>query len=270
MQPKYEEQFTAFVDFLGFGDASAKSDKGARPVILELLLTLSRLRREFDVQSAPHETSTRTLIEPAISTFSDHIVVSYPLQSLCSDFGFDERTAAKTVIIDFSQWLAAIAAAALRVGFLIRGGATIGNLYHSKGVVFGEALIDAYQIESRTSVYPRVVLSSKITSRSNWLENEGWIEKDDDGLYYFDYFKMLLVSVLPPEIPGVGPIIKSWLDNVVAVINQNVTELNKAGRLNHMAKWVWFARRFRAGLESLPTELLASFGCSLDNIPWSE
>jgi hypothetical protein len=33
---------------------------------------------------------------------------------------------------------------------LIRGGATIGKLYDSQGVVFDEAMIEAYEIESRT------------------------------------------------------------------------------------------------------------------------
>lgn len=81
-----------------------------------------------------------TTMRPAVSTFSDHIVVSYPLQPLY-DAGSDEQFTAYTVLYHFSKLLASIAAAALRIGFLVRGGATIGKLYHTRGVVFGEALI---------------------------------------------------------------------------------------------------------------------------------
>ncbi|MGD1212606.1 MAG: hypothetical protein ABR973_14755 [Candidatus Acidiferrales bacterium] len=186
MEPKYEEQFTAFIDFLGFGEVSAKSDEDARMKILDLLLALSAQRGEFDMQSTVQGATTTTRLRPAISTFSDHIVISYPLEAIRSVArpGVarpDEYLTARLVLHDFCEMSSRIAAAALQIGFLIRGGASIGPLYHSKGVVFGEALIDAFGIESRTSVYPRVVLSRAITSRPNWIENKApFIAKDDN------------------------------------------------------------------------------------------
>jgi hypothetical protein len=201
IEPKYEEQFTAFIDFLGFSEVSTRTDETTRLKILNLLLSLSALRGEFDVQSTLEENAKSSQIKPAITTFSDHIVISFPLEPIYADTGFDQSVVALIVLDQFNRLLARIAAAALRIGFLVRGGATIGKLYHARGVVFGEAMVEAFQIESHTSVYPRVVLSSHITSRPLWIANKMDLMKGADGLYQFDYFKPL---VLVSEIGGVN------------------------------------------------------------------
>src|ERR1700738_1138670 len=266
MDPKYEEQFTAFVDFLGFSEVSSRTADTTRQKILDLLLALSALRGEFDVQSAVNETGKTTTIKPAISTFSDHIVISFPLEPIYKDAGFDEHIGAFIILNQFNSLLSRLAAAALRIGFLIRGGATIGNLYHSSGVVFGEALIEAFQIESRTSVYPRVVVSSQITRRSKWIENQPYVVRGTDGLYHFDYFKTLLLSAsLPGE--NFAKNTKEWINHIVPLIARNLTELEKAGKLKEFSKWAWFARHLRDGIGRLPAGLLQSFGVLPDIIP---
>jgi len=196
--PKYEEHFTAFVDLLGFSEFSAGTDDAKRPKVLDFLVSLAALRGEFDVQSITQQAGTTTYIKPAVSTFSDHIVISYPLEQISSGAESDKSRTALSVLFNFNELLARIASAALSIGFLIRGGATIGRLYHSGGVIFGEALLDAYQIESRTSIYPRVVLSSRVYSRENWMIfREPILRKGCDGLYYFDYFSNLVFSSGP-------------------------------------------------------------------------
>lgn len=267
-EPRDEEQFTAFIDFLGFSEASTRTDDTARLKILDLLLSLSALRGEFAVQSTVLENGRTSTINPAISTFSDHIVISYPLEPIAEDMNFDEHTTAFIILMQFNQLLSRIAAAALSIGFLVRGGATIGKLYHARGVVFGEALVDAFQIESRTSVYPRVVLSSKITQRRMWTENQSEIVKDGDGLYHFDYFKMLALSSATPG-EHYNTHMKAWFEGAISIVGRNLAELETSGRLNELAKWSWFAREFRSGLERLNPQALTAFGISLDAIPWA-
>jgi hypothetical protein len=245
MEPKYEEQFTGFVDFLGFSEVSKKTDEATRLQVLALLLSLAALRGEFNIESTAQEIGTQSFIKPAISTFSDHILISYPLSAISAGTGFEEPTAALLIMHHFARLLTRIAAAALRIGFLVRGGATIGKLHYAQGVVFGEALVDAHQIESRTSVYPRVVLSPTITSRPAWMQNQVNISKDSDGLYHVDYFSTLLLKSAPPG-EGYGPGVKAWLDDVIAIISKNLAELESQGRLNELSKWAWFARQFRA------------------------
>jgi hypothetical protein len=260
------EQFTAYVDFLGFSEASAKIDESTRSKVLDLLLALSALRGEFDVQSKVEESRKTSLIRPAISTFSDHIVISYPLRPLTDEMGTDELMPAIFIMSQFTQLLTRIAAAALRIGFLVRGGATIGKLYHAGGVVFGEALVDAFQIESRTSIYPRVVLSPQITRRPMWIENQVGVLKGNDGLYYLDYYKLLLLDTASPG-ERYAKTVKEWFSDVTAIVDNNLTDLESRGKLKEFAKWAWFAREFRSGLERLPPQLLSSLGVSMDEIP---
>jgi hypothetical protein len=266
MEPVYEEQFTVFVDFLGFSGVSRSADDTKRLKVLNLLRSLAALRGEFDVQTATQGNGRTIRIKPAISTFSDHIVISYPLRAVRNEIGSDELIPAIFIVNQFVSLLGRIAAAALRIGFLVRGGATIGKLYHARGVVFGEALVDAFEIESRTSVYPRVVLSQHITSRLMWIERQPKIVKCQDGLYHFDYFTSLLVDAGPVGA-GFGAAVKEWYSDVTDLIGRNLVELESEGRLNELAKWAWFAREFRNGLERLPPQLLIDLGISLASIP---
>lgn len=267
LEPKYEEHFTAIVDFLGFSEGSRKVDEGTRSKVLGVLKDLSGLRGEFAVKSTPVEGTKSTTIKPAVSTFSDHIVVSWPLQPVCDEFGSGETLAAIILSSDFTRLLASIAAQALRIGFLVRGGASIGGLYHANGVVFGEALVDAYEIESRTSIYPRVVLSPRITSRPTWLAAKKDIEKYDDGLYHFDYFNGLLLDAVRPG-PGWAVGVKLWFDEVLAITARNLAELQTQGKVNKFAKWAWFVHQFRSSLEKLDPQFLTDLGISLEGIKW--
>jgi hypothetical protein len=266
---RYEEQFTAFIDFLGFSEASGSISDIDRLNILNLLLSLSTLRGEFEVQSEMVHSGRRYQIKPAITTFSDHIVVSFPLEQVYAGTGSNERSSAFVLMHHFNELLSRIAAAALRIGFLIRGGATIGKLYHSQGVVFGEAMVEAFQIESRTSVYPRVVLSSKITSRPAWIEQKPFVMQGDDGLYQFDYFKTLVFSAATPGDTFLADA-KTWFSQVVGIIERNLRTLETQGKLNELAKWSWFAREFHSGLERLNPMVLESFGLSLDAISFGK
>src|SRR5579863_6984387 len=82
---KYEETFIVFIDFLGFSEASMGLDEPTRQKVLELLLSLVALRGEFSAAvTNQSEGSTSYAIRPAVSTFSDHIVISYGLETLSS------------------------------------------------------------------------------------------------------------------------------------------------------------------------------------------
>ncbi len=269
MEPKYEEQFTAFIDFLGFKEVATETDESTRLKILDLLLSLSTLRGEFDVQSTGPENFKIRQIRPAISTFSDHIVISYPTKPISADTGFDERNTAYFIRMHFYQLLTSIAAAALRIGFLVRGGATIDKLYHTKGVVFGKALVDAYEIESQTSIYPRVVLSHQITNRQIWIENQTDIIQSGDGLYHFNYFKSLALSSAERG-ESYASNVKAWFEDVIGIVDKKLQELENKGKLKEFAKWAWFAREFLSGLEQQDQHILKSLGVFPEAIPWRD
>jgi hypothetical protein len=264
VEPEYEEQFTAFVDFLGFSEASNRTDDETRLKILNLLRSLSALRGEFGVSIAPEQSGKRINIKPAISSFSDNIVISYPLRPILASAEGNEQIAGLSILFNFNDLLTKISSAALSIGFLIRGGATIGKLYHANGVVFGEALVEAYKIESKTSFYPRVVLSSQITSREEWMKSQAMnLLRDRDGLYYFDCFTALTLRSLERGESWAEKL-KAWHQNAINTIDKNLTRFEAEGKLNELSKWAWYAREFRGGLERLSPHMLKALGLSLD------
>ena len=79
---EYEEHFVAFIDFLGFAAAIADADDEARTKLLTLLVHLSEAQSEFMVETRATPEGVATEVAPNITTFSDNIVISYPLAKL--------------------------------------------------------------------------------------------------------------------------------------------------------------------------------------------
>jgi hypothetical protein len=117
-------------------------------------------------------------------------------------------------------------------------------------------MIDAYHIESRTSVYPRVVISPKLIDFLGDLAIPLFINRGDDGLNYFDYFSDLLVCAPPPK--------QAWLDNSVSIINRRLDELRSSAKLNEFAKWSWFQGKWLAALRATSPETLRILSVSVD------
>jgi hypothetical protein len=54
----------------------------------------------------------------------------------------------------------------VREDFFVRGGLTVDLFHIREGLIFGPALVEAYELESRHAVHPRVVLRNTGGSRS--------------------------------------------------------------------------------------------------------
>lgn len=263
---KYEESFTAFVDFLGFSEASRNLDDAQRFKVLQLLLSLVELRSEFSAATAPQaDGSKHHIIKPAISTFSDNIVISYDLGALGETMK-DTQFVGVVVMNQLQRLISAIAAQALRLGFLVRGATTVGRLYHAHGVVFGEALVEAVQLEERTAIYPRIVLSSAVTERFG--PHQAFVSREEDGISCIDYIRTMIFNLAPPGEAWPAAV-KNWFEEVVGVIQAALETHARNGRLNELAKWTWFAKRFRAAVAAIPAEGIKSIGISVDVIPWA-
>ena len=85
-------------------------------------------------------------LQHQFGAFSDHFVFSMP-----ATYGLWFLNTASKFIIDL-----------LHAGVLTRGAAVLGDLYHRDNVIFGPALVEAAEIETRESIYPRILLSSEV------------------------------------------------------------------------------------------------------------
>jgi hypothetical protein len=271
MQSRFEEQFTAYIDLLGFKAAVSNEEEDNISKIHGLLTRISKLRSRFAVASDGTESVKTIYITPMITAFSDNIVISYPLKKSCKAMG-DTKSTLIAILRKVIHFTALVAEDALGIGLLVRGGATIGNLYHTPRVIFGKALNDAYDIESKVSQFPRVALSSEIITQLTNADIQALgLLSDEDGWYHIDYFKRLAKrsSISADRKPADR---EAWVEQVKRMVSDNLTgfenqikELGSRNLATHEEqiaslklaeslakvkdKWAWFGKEFFSAVE---------------------
>ena len=236
-----EQQVVLFIDLLGFSETTYRTDTALQAKVLALLTSLASLKSDFVSSSIELEGGGGTShhITPSVSTFSDNIVASYSLSKMKED----DRTKAFIVLAHLSQLVGGLAIAALSIGFLIRGGVTIGKLYHSGGVVFGEALIEAVGLEGRTAIYPRVVISEQAMQFFGPSKNFG-TARDLDSLYYVDYYRDCVLKAALPGHTFVADT-RQWMSSLAGLLRKSLEELDGFKHTNQRAKWAYFIGKLR-------------------------
>ena len=79
---------------------------------------------------------------------------------------------------------------------VVRGGIVKGPLHHCNGVVFGQAMNDAVELEEDVALFSRIITSHQIATewRGYWgkpgslTAKRDEIREDRDGIYYVDLF----------------------------------------------------------------------------------
>jgi hypothetical protein len=183
--PTYERRYVVFFDVLGW--RSKIQDAGEDPE------ELGKLRRLL-LQLTKVSGATSSISDMRYSSFSDNMVLS---------FSEAEHLAKVLYGIGIFQLGAA------QVGFLIRGGLTLGQIVHDKDVVFGPALNRAYEIESTIAIYPRIVIDQDVVRKS--AVRIPFIDIEE-GITFLDPFTLRFVALL--QSTGGNPDEKALLKSV--------------------------------------------------------
>lgn len=182
----YEKRAVAFLDILGFTDLIKEQGHES-----EILAVFEHLR--FRASQVERASKTGGM---QFTAFSDCIVLSAELRDGFGAF----RMAAYVgyLVLDL-----------LARGFLVRGGLTVGDLYHKNGMVFGPAMIDAYALESKNAIYPRIAVLDAFrdeackgaVAMSNGDAAHARVQgeylqyrRDFDGVLHLDVFNPLIPS----------------------------------------------------------------------------
>lgn len=98
--------------------------------------------------------------------------------------------------------LAFIQAELIEKEILIRGAMTVGNICMERGLIFGPALIRAYELESKVAIYPRIVIDGTVFERLDDTAElrmqsadqraalQGVLTQDGDNVWFVDYLKV--------------------------------------------------------------------------------
>ena len=218
----FENRAVAFIDVLGFKSAvnEAVQRKDKFKELEELIRVLENAVPGLDGTVDPNV--HRDLI-PKHFYISDSIIVSAPLSSV----NMPSYRGLSTLVMRVIQ----LSHILLSRGYLLRGGISVGPVWHTDSNIVGAAYQEAYQIETETCV-PRVELSRSAQER--WLSTEGPGNK-----MCLDYKSHFMVNVLHDfyiQDKSYGAA-KPVFENYSCVIQRNLED-NHPEPVRY--KWWWF------------------------------
>lgn len=243
---KYERRLVAFVDILGWSGAVTSSNANLEQT-QKLGLALNAIRQVTKRVDWMAENSgdDKWPGDLRATYFSDCLVISAEddfsgKHSLISTLGF-------------------LSNSLIYHGFVLRGGIALGDLYHQDGMVFGPALIQAYQLESRCAIYPRIILERAIAA----VWNQGDVIFDKDGSQIGQYRTWRLSSdgyrfldFLQP-LGGFPDFNQTFLQPIKQFLEEKLNEYQ--GNNSILPKYIWLANYFNE-------VCLEHVGCGIDQI----
>ncbi len=146
-----EERIVAFIDILGFKNMVYKEKDKAKNIMRLLDDTVRDFIKLYKEENIYYGVDDG--IE--ITWFSDSIIIS-------------DNDITIHGIKFFLSLIQNIQSYFILEEVLIRGGISLGECYHGNSKVsgisnvFGEAMIDAYKLESESALYPRIILSEEL------------------------------------------------------------------------------------------------------------
>jgi hypothetical protein len=178
-----KRQFCVFLDVLGFS-AYVQSKEGDESAFLSIMESLRYARSSLALGE------DLNLIK--VKTFSDNIVIGVKVTDGLEYLG------------SLLEFISGYQLAMIEHGFFCRGGLAIGDLVIDDSCIYGNALVEAYKLESEKAVNPMVLISEDVIERarnsSHFYTVSGIMEKPDngyfisvDGLYYLNYLKRTFI-----------------------------------------------------------------------------
>jgi hypothetical protein len=184
---KYENRVTVFLDILGFKNLIKRTEdrKGNdnEEEIGYLNDTFLLIRELLGLDNLPENESK----SKQITQFSDSIIISF-IENEESQVFFTLNDL-KNLVVNL-----------ILRGVICRGAISYGKLVHNDKMIFGPALVDAYETESKAALYPRIILDRKIINigmkyhaihHDEFTEKmaiKGMLVRDTDDMFYIDYF----------------------------------------------------------------------------------
>jgi hypothetical protein len=254
-----EQRIVAFLDILGFKDAVNSIDETKYREIFEVLSNFSLSNSDHHVNIKQEDDSSLIIRgEPAVSSFSDHVVIS--IRNIPNYSG--QELPLWTFIHYIQNAAATLCDVALQKGFLVRGGVSYGDIIHREKIIYGKALLEAIDIESTVASYPRIVFSHSLTEAIgsqnlfNLYENKS-LYKDKDGLLVLNWMSAVTLKQVSAGSEVINDMnqYKEKLLRYGRVISEKLEE-NK-NDIKKLKNWNWMGNYYKWCLEREGTDFAA-------------
>jgi hypothetical protein len=216
----YEDRVIAFIDILGFRELVAKGK------VLTILKAMEIIRKRVKLIENVAHSPLKT------SQFSDTLILSAPSDS--------------NGLVHIVHFVSLLASELFLNGIWCRGAIASGALYDDGNVVFGPALINAYEMESQLAVYPRILVTETVAEKFVDTKNAGlpkwrragsgaYFRRDFDHLLHLDIFSYKMF--IPPKTGTIKDAVKGIHDHLIDGIDVTETPSN----MKVQAKLFWIS-----------------------------
>jgi hypothetical protein len=187
--PRLRDSIVAFIDILGFSNMAMSCERlEDSQRLLDKIAVAIDDSRHFVRQNIPdgdRELGRRW----ATKFFSDNLAFGFP---------FDEESVDRATTVWFIIRCAQRYQLKMTLnGFFVRGALTQGPVCLTDEIIFGSALIECYQLESKASIVPRIVLAEPLQQivMKSYRASAGRLEagaeqaicRDVDGWWFVNY-----------------------------------------------------------------------------------
>ncbi len=183
-----EPRFVCFLDIIGFKEMIKKYDTDYTSSILQDIQeafseTIGMLENEYFQKDD-------LLSHLKYQMFSDNVSISIPY--------FDNKEDFLTNFNLISIFIRGLQFLMMAKGFFIRGGLSIGSYYSDKNMIFSQGLVNAYELETKKAIYPRVIVDKIILDKfekygNNELEKYGikkYLISDWENMVFLNPFNL--------------------------------------------------------------------------------
>jgi len=208
---KTESYYVLYVDILGYRGL-LKSDN-------DLLIKVKYLLSEIVIGKMYGYTNNPFKYK----IFSDNIIIGIKIdenKALERLIGFASRMQSKAL---------------LHFGFLMRGSIVRGDLYIDQDIVFGDALVRAYILESSICVVPRIILDADLYNDEYVLRSKYRICSFEDEYKFVNYLHFYFLKSLEDKNRG------THLSEIFTYINDQIIRLKDGTEASERAliKVLW-------------------------------
>jgi hypothetical protein len=177
----YRKVLLTYLDILGFRELIRQSASNPSKVYEILnILKIAKRKGTTGMAAADYDGETKTITRAV--NFSDLILrITYIDQ-------------VSELIVRLNMELMKLAGVQCQLiaqhGILLRGAISLGELYDNDDLIFGPALVNSYELEERTAVFPRIVIASDLVETAAEETAQVWpsvIRRGEDAAYFVDY-----------------------------------------------------------------------------------
>ena len=179
----YETRAVAFIDILGWTaavEASASNSEQRMRIHNAVWALGAKAKKDVEDDTPDHPSRDRA------SQFSDSVIISIPFMQPLD-------------LIRLIRQIASYQMSMIMSGFTLRGGITVGSMFHEGPLAFGPALNAAYHLERRQACFPRVLIDSSLNryieaAARKFPTHWPFVRINSDGYYFPDYLTTLAMS----------------------------------------------------------------------------